>query len=281
MRLGSGSSDGFIAELDTIGARIQKGFADRMAGHTVHVPVKVMLGDATVTEQNTFDPGAVKDYFDGMMRRLGPRWDVQDPAVTNNDDIRRIFAKFQARIGSYLLSGHVSVQFHVLLYYKTDHRVVDAQKELAQIVDLAAQKESLAAEEGDRLVLDRLRRAGHADLDAEGLFRVLFEDDALREAIQSDVRGGAGDEFDRLTKRRQELFDELDGLLIETYHTSPVPIDDARLVTGEEGFLCTFDLEIVRDGRGGAREGVFDPRRMSRQVRQEIRDRLAEFEAVV
>ena len=39
----------------------------------------------------------------------------------------------------------------------------------------------------------------------------------------------------------------LDNLLVETYQTTPVLIDDTRLVTGEEGCLCTFDLEFVKN----------------------------------
>ena len=40
-----------------------------------------------------------------------------------------------------LISGHVSIQFHVLLYYKPIQRVIDCQKELSEIVDMTKNKE--------------------------------------------------------------------------------------------------------------------------------------------
>lgn len=277
MRIGSKSGDGFMSELGDLNGRIEERFAAAMKRITEPVPVKVMLGNATVTEQMTFDPARVQDYFRDIAGGLDG-WTVQEPTVTNNEDIRRVFVKFETMIGNYLLSGHISVQFHVLLYYKTDHRVIDAQKELSEAIDAATDRESDLAKRGDRFVLDRLRQYGYGDLDEKGLFEVLFENDELREKIYADVYESADADLQENMKKRQDLFNELNGLLVETYQTSPVMIDDARLVTGEEGFLCTFDLEFVKNG---AREGLFDPRKMSDSVRQAIRDRLVKFERLV
>ena len=203
---------------------------------------------------------------------------MQDPTVTNNEDVRRIFAKFEVRAGSYLLSGHISIQFHVLLYYRTDHRVVEAQKELSEIMDMTRGREAALADQSDQLVLDRLRESGHADLDHEKLFEILFENDGLREKIYSEIHDSTDADFQKMAKKKQDLFNELDGLLVETYQTSSVLIDDARLVTGEEGYLCTFDLEFVKNN---AREGLFDPKKMSEKTRDQIKNRLAEFEGIV
>lgn len=271
MRLGGDRRDGFVGELDSLTSVIQERFVARMQECTRSVPLKVMLGDATVTEQMTFDPALVRDYFGRILGRLDG-WTVQDLTVTNNEDLRRIFTKFEARAGSYLLSGHLSIQFHVLLYYRPDQRVIDAQRELSEIIDTTKEKESLLADEGDRLVMDKLRESGYADLDHGDLFRVLFEDDQLREKIHDGIHQSTDEEFQRLSKKKLELFGELDGLLVETYQTSSVLIDDARLVTGEEGYLCTLDLEFVKNN---SREGLFDPGKISAKTRQEIVDRLA------
>jgi len=277
MRLGGSRRDDFVGDLDPLISMILERFVARMQECTRSVPLKVMLGDATVTEQATFDPALVRDYFGRILRGLDG-WAVQDLTVTNNEDLRRIFAKFEVRAGSYLLSGHLSIQFHVLLYYRPDQRVIGAQKELSEIIDATKEKESLLADASDRLVMDRLRESGHADLDHGELFRVLFEDDQLRERIHDDIHRGTDAQFQRMSKKKQELFDELDGLLVETYQTSPVLIDDARLVTGEEGYLCTFDLEFIKNG---SREGLFDPARIPAKTRQEIRRRLAGFADLV
>ena len=76
-----------------------------------------------------------------------------------------------------------------------------------------------------------------------------------------------------MVKTKSDLVKELDNLLIETYQTSTVLIDDAKLVTGEEGCLCTFDIEYVK---GGIKEGLFDPRKISEPTKKNLENRLNE-----
>ncbi len=277
MRLGGKAGDAGISDINGLIDRIQARFATRMKEYVEQVPVKVMLRDSTVTEQVTFDPARVQGYFNDIVCGLDG-WSIHGPVITNNEDTRRIFAKFDTKIGNYMILGHVSVQFHVLLYYRLDQRVVDAQKELAKVLDgTAAAKKSLA-DKADRIVSDRLKEAGHADLDADELFKVIYEDDELRERVYSEILDSADADTEKNANRERDLLDELNGLLMETYQTSHVMIDDARLVTGEEGFLCTFDLEFVRKG---AREGRFDTRRIPENTRSDIMTKLAEFEALI
>ena len=100
-----------------------------------------MMGDSTVTEQKTFDPKEISDYFQKINNNLD-KWSTQNVSITNNEDLRRIFTKFEIMEGNYLISGHLSLQFHVLLYYKPEQRVIECQKELADIVDLTKNKET-------------------------------------------------------------------------------------------------------------------------------------------
>ncbi len=58
----------------------------------------------------------------------------------------------------------------------------------------------------------------------------------------------------------------------------PVLIDDARLITGEEGCLCTVDLEFVKNKN---REGLFDPRKMPDSVKENILKRLNDLEKII
>lgn len=283
MRIGSKSPDGFMAELGDLDARIREKFLAEVRERTRQVPLKVMLADATVTEQVTFDPALVRDYFGTITQNLDGGWTVQDLTAVNNEDVRRIFAKYETRVGNYLISGHMSIQFHVLLYYRTNHRVVEIRKELSEIMDWAKEQEARVADEADRMVASKLKELGYDDLDYEKLFKLFFEDDGLMEKTYGDIHANQDPEFLAMSKRKQELFDELDGLLVETYQTSPVLIDDARLVTGEEGCLCTFDIEHIKNGAGGGntREGLFDPRKIPDGIKKDIRARLAGFEKLV
>lgn len=244
MRIGAGSG-GPLSSLDGQVSSIQETFMDVMRRATVTSKAKVMLGDATVTEQVTFDPSLARRVFAGVAGGLAG-WSTDGVTSTNNEDIRRVFVKFQTRVGNYRVSGHLSIQFHVLLYYVPRQRVVDCQKELSEIIDATKVGEDEMAAISDRMIADKLTSMGYGSLDHQDLFEVLYEDDSLRASLESQLDGGREDTARRLSQKKTDLFAELDGLLCETYQTSPVLIDDARLVTGEEGCLCTFDIEYIR-----------------------------------
>lgn len=244
---------------------------------TKMINVKVMMGDSTITEQKTFDPKQVSDYFQKINNYLSS-WSLQDVSISNNEDVRRIFTKFEIMEGSYLISGHLSIQFHVLLYYKPDQRVIECQKELSNLVDLTKNKEQQISDKGDQLVLDKLKEMGYKDFDHQKLFEIFFENDDLREKVYSEIEGNTGVDFKEMSEKKTELFNELDSLLVETYQTSHVLIDDTRLVAGEEGFLCSLDLEFVKNKN---REGLFDPRKISDSVKENIIKRIDEIENAI
>jgi hypothetical protein len=241
------------------------------------IEVKVMMGDSTITEQKTFDPKQVTDYFQKINNSLKD-WSIQDVSISNNEDVRRIFTKFEIMEGNYLISGHISLQFHVLLYYKPDQRVIESQKELSKVVDLTKDKEEKFSDNSDQFVLNRLKEVGYKDFDHQKLFEIFYENDELREKVFSEIEKNEGINFQELSEKKTKLFNELDSLLIETYQTSPVLIDDPRLITGEEGCLCTIDLEFIKNKN---REGLFDPRKMSESVKEKIQTRLNELENII
>ena len=277
MRLDTRSPNDFIKTLNKKNENIQEIFLSKISELTKTVNVKVMMGDSTVTEQKTFDPKQVMDYFQKINNNLN-NWSLQDVTISNNDDIRRIFTKFEVMVGNYLISGHISIQFHVLLYYKPEQRVIDCQKELSDIVDLTKNKEQELSDNSDQFVLNKLKERGYKDFDHQKLFEILYEKDELREEIFKEIEKDTDVDFKELSEKKKKLFTELDSLLIETYQTSSVLIDDSRLISGEEGCLCTFDLEFIKNNN---REGLFDPRKMSDDVKEQISKRLDEFELII
>ena len=134
MRLDSRSQDDFIQILNKKNEDIQQELLSKILELTKTVEIKVMMGDSTITEQKTFDPKQIMNYLEKISQKLTD-WSLHDVSVTNNEDLRRIFTKFEITEGNYLISGHISLQFHVLLFYKPLQRVIDCQKELAEIVD--------------------------------------------------------------------------------------------------------------------------------------------------
>ena len=139
MRLGNRSPNEFIQLLNEKNKTVEKLFLEKIVELTQMVTVKVMMGDATVTDQKTFDPKKVMDYFKIINDNLKD-WSVQEVSISNNEDLRRIFTKFEIMEGNYLISVHLSLQFHVLLYYKPTQQVIECQKELAEIVETTKQK---------------------------------------------------------------------------------------------------------------------------------------------
>ena len=277
MRLGSRSPDEFMQILNKKNDSIQQQILTKIQELTKTVDVKVMMGDSTITEQKTFDPKQIMNFLEQVNQKL-INWSLQDVSTTNNEDLRRIFTKFEISEGNYLLSGHISLQFHVLLFYKPLQRVIDCQKELAEIVDTTKNKETELSDNSDEFVLKKLKEMGYKDFDHQKLFEVFYDDEEFSKKIYSEIEKESSEEFKKLTKKKDELFKELDSLLIETYQTSSVLIDDARLVSGEEGCLCTLDIEFIKNNN---REGLFEPRKMSNAVKENILKKLDELEVII
>ena len=277
MRLGSRSPDEFIQILNKTNEVIQNHLLSKILELTKTVDVKVMMGDSTITEQKTFDPQRIINYLEKLNQKLID-WSLQDVSITNNEDLRRIFTKFEITEGNYLISGHISLQFHVLLFYKPLQRAIDCQKELAEIVDTTKNKETELSDNSDQFVLNKLKEMGYKDFDHQKLFEVFYENEEFSKQVYAEIEKDSGEEFKRLTEKKDRLFKELDSLLMETYQTSSVLIDDTRLVSGEEGCLCTLDIEFIKNNN---REGLFDPRKMSNITKENILKKLDNLELII
>ena len=279
---GGGSGSGTYAELETAFAGAVAAYQKAMSALVRPEPTKVMLGDSTVTDEQTFDPRRVEAYYARVTEALAARgWDAREPATTRDGDVRRIFAKCSAAAGggsgggAHAVSVHMSVQFRALLYYRPAYRVVECQKELSEAAAALAELEKGAASAGERRAAALLKGAGHGpDAGPQELFEALYNDDGLLESVRAEVdsaAGGAGAEAQRLASKKAALLGELDSLLVETYRTTDVLIDDARLVTGEEGILLTADVGPPGGGGppspGGAQPAAFAAARVSELAR--------------
>ncbi len=273
MRLGTNSSDEFIQKLNEKNKKIQEIFLEKMKKATRTVTVKGMLGDSTIAVQTTFDPMLVQEFFKKTIQNL-QNWASQDLTVTNNEDLRRIFVKFESTDGNYITSGHMSIQFHVLLYYKPDNKVIEFQKELSEIIDKTKNTETNLAGEGEQYIIKKLKDLGYDDLEHKDLFELFYENDELRDKIYHDIDGLSDVDVQSLLKRKKQLFDDLDNLLMECYQTSAVLIDDSKLVTGEEGFLFSLDLEHVKNN---VKQGMFNTKKISEKVKEKLLNRLDEI----
>ena len=277
MRLGIDTSDEFLKNLSEKSTEIQTAYSKKMEKLTSHVSIKAMLGDSTITQTKTFDPMQIQNFYKNISENL-QNWNIRDVTMTNNEDIRRIFIKFDSQVGNYLLSGHMSIQFHVLLYYKQDNKVIQYQKELSEIIDRTKTMDSKLGDDSDQFILQKLKELGYTDLNHQNLFEVFFENDKLREKIYEEIEKNTDLDFKKLAKRKMDLFNELDSLLIETYQTSNVLIDDTRLIAGEEGYLCNFDLEFIKNK---VKEGKFVPKKIPNVIKENLIKKLDEIKKII
>ena len=109
MRIGIKSDDKFLSVLNEKNHKIQERFQQNIEELTKTVQIKVMLGDSTVKDEKTFDPKTIELFYRKFINELKD-WSHQDVSISYNDDVRRIFIKFETNIENYLL-----ISIHLLM----------------------------------------------------------------------------------------------------------------------------------------------------------------------
>ena len=270
MRIGSKSENEFFLKLNKINEKIQHDFLRLITSASKTVDTKVMLGDSTVKEVDTFDPKNVEVFFNNIINSLKD-WESQGISYSYNDDVRRIFTKLEIREGDYVISIHVSLQFHVLLYYKPVQKVIDLQKELSEIIDKTRTSDSKYSDEGNKIILQKLQDLGYDKINEQNLFELFYNDESLSKILSEKIEGSQENEIIEFNNKKKELLNLLDDLLLETFQTSLVLIDEQRLVNGEEGCLCNTDLEHVENN---SKQGLFDLDSLDDKSQENIETRI-------
>ena len=272
MQIPSKSSDQFLKTMTEKSEKIRSSFLEKITRSTKTTTIKVMLGDSTVVDQTTFDPALVRQYYQEILKKT-VGWKTQGISLVNDKDLRRLFIKSEIQEGNYVLSYHMSLQYHALLYYKPNHRVVEIQKELSEIIDKNKNLETKVSEQGNEIIQEKLKEIGQENVDQQKLFEIFFQNEELTNTLVDRIYSNADDNFQKLSKRKLDLFKELDNMLIEIYHTSPVMIDEMRMIAAEEGCLCHFDLEHVKKD---TKEGNFDSTKIISKTKESLLKRMDE-----
>jgi hypothetical protein len=272
MQIPSKSSDQFLKTMTEKSEKIRSSFLEKITKSTKTTTIKVMLGDSTVVDQTTFDPALVRQYYQEILKKTAD-WKTQGISLVNDKDLRRLFIKSEIQEGNYVLSYHMSLQYHALLYYKPSHRVVEIQKELSEIIDKNKNLETKVSEQGNAIIQEKLKEIGQENVDQQKLFEIFFQNEELANTLVDKIYSNADDNFQKLSKRKLDLFKELDNMLIEIYHTSPVMIDEIRMIAAEEGCLCHFDLEHVKKD---TKEGNFDSTKIISKTKESLIKRMDE-----
>ena len=266
MRLGSKTDDEFLIKLNEKNSQIQSIFHEKIKEIAKKHLVDVMMQDGTVKKQETFEVEKINQIYNRFANGL-QAWTLEGISSTNDEGIRRNFIKLNTNADDCKISLHLSIQYHVVLFYQPNYEVMKKQKELSDFMDMTKKQEGELTEKSDHVILEKLKAEGYKDLDTQNLFEIFYSDDKIREKIMSEIELQTDGDLQKINQRKEGLLKALDDLLLETYQMEPVLIDEARLVTGEEGCVCNIDIEMIENGQ---KSGVFDSNQVSSSTKEEI-----------
>ena len=266
MRLGIKTDDKFLIKLNEKNIQIQDSFLEKIKEIAKKRPVDVMLQDGAVKKQETFDVEKIHQIYSNMAERLGT-WTLEGISSTNDEGIRRNFIKLNTNVDDHIISLHLSIQYHVILFYQPKYEVMKKQKELSDFMDKTKKQEDELTEKTDQVILEKLRVEGYKKFDAQNLFEILYKDDKIREKIMNETELQTDGDLQKINQHKENLLKGLDDLLLETYQMEPILIDEARLVTGEEGCVCNIDIERIE---GDQKSGLIDSKKMSVSTKEKI-----------
>ncbi|NWJ43187.1 hypothetical protein HX837_03120 [Marine Group I thaumarchaeote] len=266
MRLGSKTDDEFLIKLNEKNSQIQSIFHEKIKEIAKKHLVDVMMQEGTVKKQETFEVEKINQIYNRFANGL-QAWTLEGISSTNDEGIRRNFIKLNTNADDCKISLHLSIQYHVVLFYQPNYEVMKKQKELSDFMDMTKKQEGELTEKSDHVILEKLKAEGYKDLDTQNLFEIFYSDDKIREKIMSEIELQTDGDLQKISQRKEGLLKALDDLLLETYQMEPVLIDEARLVTGEEGCVCNIDIEMIENGQ---KSGVFDSNQVSSSTKEKI-----------
>jgi len=266
MRLGNKTDDEFLIGLNEKNNQIQSVFHEKIKDIAKKYLVDVMLQDGTVKKQETFDVEKIHKIYVDFVDKLQD-WMSDGISSTNDEGIRRNFIKLNTNVDDCKISLHLSIQYHVVLFYQPNYEVMEKQKELSEFMDMTKKHESELTEKSDHVIFEKLKAEGYKDLDTQSLFEIFYNDDKIREKIMNEIELQTDGDLQKITQRKDSLLKGLDNLLLETYQMEPILIDEARLVTGEEGCVCNIDIEMIENGQ---KSSLFDSKKISDNTKEKI-----------
>jgi hypothetical protein len=267
MRAPFKGDDYFCRQINTATGKVQEAFLDAIRPSISLYRQNAMLGDGTITQSDTFDLDKVQNFFTHLGSAL-EGWTFNGILRSATEDVHRIYSTFTKENDNFYMSVYFGIQFHVLLYYRVDRKVVDIQKELMKIEKIAASLSDNMTGAADKVLATELEKRGIINLGFDELFARMFEDEMLMEQL-NEKTAVVEDQFPEINDARtkkSELLSKLKGLLIEFYRTSPVLIDYNRLMQGEEGVTNYFDIEIFKNKQTKRREAFLDTAKITKDA---------------
>ena len=259
--------DYFCRQVNAAAEKVHRAFLEAIRSAIIMRQANAMLGDGTITQADTFDPQNVQNFFQQLGKTLQD-WTFSGVLKSATEDMHRLYCTFTKEADKFYISVYFGVQFRVLPYYRVDRRVIDIQKELAEIEGRATSVSNKMTAAADRVLATELEKRSYTNLGFEELFAKMFDDEKLIEELNRKT-AAVESQFPQIGETRNkktELLTELNDLLIKFYQTSPVLIDHNRLMQGEEGITNYFDIEVLKNKKNKRREAFLDTIKMPKEA---------------
>lgn len=282
MRLPLKGNDYFTNNLNSTFNKVKDKYFEAIKPQLMMKELSIMLGDGTVSQSDTFEPHKVIAFYQRLINSL-QGWTSKGVSRSNTSDLHRVYCQFTQDVGKYHLHGYFGIQFHALPYYRVNKRVIDIQKELAEIADKAAKTFTLIGSRGNDILQEELEKVGCAELGFEELFTKLFEDKELLDdlEVKALIVEKEFPEYEEMHNKKIQLFTELNDLVIETYQTTLVSIDYNKLMQGEEGIVTYFDIEIIKNQKTKERDSFINTGIITKELTEQIISKLNEVAKIL
>jgi hypothetical protein len=278
MRIPFKTDDYFAKEMNSAFKHIQDAYLEGAKLYLKTIEVPVMLGDGSIIQSSTFELPKIIAYYEKLIDSL-EGWVNSGISKSHTEDLHRVYFQISQNIDKYQIYGYLGIQFHALPYYRVSKRVIEIQRELSQIADAAAKIFSSLANRGNSLVQHELQNMGYSELEFEELFTKLFEDQELVHGLEQKAHSLEEQfpEFEQMRIRKNQLFAELNDLLVELYQITPVLIDHDGLMRGEEGVVTYFDIEIIRNQKTAKKDPYINTERVTEDLTNRFANELNEI----
>jgi len=255
MRLPLRESAQFCGKLNSLYSRIQQVYFLTIKSALKTSEVKVMLGDGTVTDSETFELETMILYFNQLDKSM-KEWTSSGVSKSKTDDLHRITLKLSINIRRIILTLHFGIQYHTLRYYRVDKRVLEIQKELFDLTEKSNQIQKSIATIGNDMLLEELGNRGYADLKIEDLLEKMLLDETLSSQLASKASQlqDKYPELKNIETCKGELVAELNDYVMEVHTLDGGVIDYNKLMQGQEGFVIYMDVETIANKKSKERQ---------------------------
>lgn len=279
VRIPNDFTDKFSIQLNKLYSDISQQYFENVKIQIQPQKVNVMLADANVTQRDTFDPQKVVMFYEILTKKMKD-WSSQGIAKTDTDDLKRLHVLFITSIENYSLSCYFGVQYHALPFYKFDDRIKGIQIEIMELDEKVAKIKEEKSSKENAILEEELKRREMVNLDFEEMLETMYNDKHLYNELTRKVDDieNNNPEYLKMIKRRDDLLEELNNMVIYLYRTSSALLGYNQLMEGEEGMAVYFDLEIIKKGE---KSGVIEIEKISPKIKKVIRNRFKEVELVL